>query len=446
MIVYFFSLITAALIIICNNWRHASNRWAAFFLSCASIGGLADLLVESGFQALADVSKLLNYTLTPYGVLMFSIIYSGIYKLTTKYKRGLRLLLFLPPIATAVTAVMNPDHTLFFVLLLIWSAPYYLCSCYLLVISFWREQDIRMKRSRFITTIIIVPTLLGVLVFINIAKVISPNFDFFNYISVFIIYSLAVALLCTFLYGVLGVKLRFERDPLESTMKAVSSGAAMLNHTIKNEIGKISISADNLKSIFPDADVQSQQQLQIIANSSNHMLAMVTRIHSQMRDLMLQEEPCRIDQLVDECIMQHRGMLDKEGVKVNTTYAIRPVIWCDSVHVREAIGNVLMNACEAMTGGGVIEVHLSATKRRIELAIRDSGAGIPADMLGHVFDPFYSSGITGHNFGLGLSYVYNVMQKSGGSVAITSIVGAGGGTNVSFFWPRKKVIEGRESR
>lgn len=51
---------------------------------------------------------------------------------------------------------------------------------------------------------------------------------FFRYISVFIIYSLALGLLCSFLYGVLGVKLRFERDPLESTMKAVSSGAALL--------------------------------------------------------------------------------------------------------------------------------------------------------------------------------------------------------------------------
>src|SRR5690554_7433769 len=54
--------------------------------------------------------------------------------------------------------------------------------------------------------------------------------------------------------GVLGVKLRFERDPLESTMKAVSSGTTLINHTIKNEIGKIAISTENLKRANPDMD------------------------------------------------------------------------------------------------------------------------------------------------------------------------------------------------
>jgi len=145
--------------------------------------------------------------------------------------------------------------------------PYYLISCYLLAASFWKEKDLRLKRSRFITTIIIVPTLIAVLFFIYAAKVVSPDFEFFNYISVFIIYSLAVALLCTLIYGVLGVKLRFEHDPLEGTIRAVSLGAEMLNHTIKNEIGKIAISTENLKGMFPESNQQSTQQMQIIMNA-----------------------------------------------------------------------------------------------------------------------------------------------------------------------------------
>lgn len=91
------------------------------------------------------------------------------------------------------------------------------------------------------------PTILAALLFINVAAVLTPDIDAFRYVSIFIIYSLSVALICTFIYGVLGVKLRFENDPLEGTMKAVSSGAVQLNHSIKNEIGKIAISSDNLK-------------------------------------------------------------------------------------------------------------------------------------------------------------------------------------------------------
>lgn len=439
MLFYFVALFSAAVIVMLNNRSNEANRWAAFFLCSASVGGLSDLLHDGGFTHAAEVVQFLNYTLTPYGVLLFSVVYAGYYPLK-RSRRGLKLLLLIPPAAMAVAALVMSDKKLFFVLLLLWSAPYYLISCYFLIVSFWKERERRLKRNRFITTIIIVPTLLGVLIFIYVAKVFSPEFEFFNYISVFIIYSLALALLCTFVYGVLGVKLRFEHDPLESTMKAVSSGTSMLNHTIKNEIGKISISTENLKRMFPESDEQTRQHMQIITNASNHMLAMVNRMHSQMKDIALKEEQCRLDQLLDATILQHKGLLDKQGVTVSVSYTLQPIIVCDKVHVSEAIGNLFMNACEAMPEGGVIQVRIEATKRGIELSIQDSGVGIAAEKLAQVFDPFFSSGKGGRNFGLGLSYVYQVMQKSGGSVDLASR--EGGGTRAALFWPRKKVVRG----
>lgn len=436
MLFYFAALFTAAVIVILNNRRNESNRWAAFFLCSASIGGLSDLFKHGGLIVMAETLQFLNYTLTPYGVFVFSIVYSGLAAKRTTSK--LKLFLLIPVATMAVITLVTANKQLFFILLLLWSAPYYLISCYLLIISFWKERDERLKRSRFITTVIIVPTLFGVLIFIYAAKVLSPDFEFFNYISVFIIYSLAVALLCTFVYGVLGVRLRFEHDSLESTMKAVSTGTTMLNHTIKNEIGKISISTENLKSLFPETSEQSKQHMQIIMNASNHMLEMVTRIHSRMKDITLKEEPSQLDQLVDQCIMQHQGLMSKQGVTIKAVYGLRPIVLCDAIHISEAIGNVFMNACEAMPSGGNIEVRLDTNKRGIELFIEDNGVGISADKLGQVFEPFYSTGKTGRNFGLGLSYVYNVMQKSGGKIELAGR--EGGGTRVTFFWPRKKVL------
>jgi signal transduction histidine kinase len=437
MLFYFVALFTAAIIVMLNNRSNESNRWAAFFLCSASIGGLTDFIRSSGWLAAADALQFLNYTLTPYAVLLFSMIYTGVFP-KRKTRLYLKLLLLLPVAALAVTAAINPNKQLFFTLLLIITAPYYLISCYLLIVSYWKEIDLRLKRNRFITAIIIVPTLLGVLIFIYVAKVFSPDFEFFNYIAIFFIYSFTLALLCTFVYGVLGVKLRFERDSLESTMKAVSTGTTLLNHTIKNEIGKISISADNLKSLLPESNELSKQHMQIIANASNHMLAMVSRIHSQTQDITLKEEPCRLDQLVDKCMMQHEGLMKEHGITIHAAYALHPVVVCDAVHVSEALGNVFMNGCEAMPGGGIIEVRLDTNKRGIELSILDRGTGISPDKLRLVFEPFYSSGKTGRNFGLGLTYVYNVMQKSGGKVELASR--DGGGTRVTFFWPNKKVL------
>ncbi|WP_419873555.1 sensor histidine kinase [Candidatus Pristimantibacillus sp. PTI5] len=438
MLFYFIALFTAAVIVWLNNRRNESNRWAAYFLCSASIGGLSDVLMENGFYHAANVLQFFNYTVTPYGVLVFSLIYADAAEdRRTRWKH--KIFLLLPLLFMGAYELVSDNEQWFFNLLLLWSAPYYLISCYLLIMSVWRERDTRLKRNRFITTIIVVPTLLAVLFFIYMAKVVSPDFEFFNYISVFIIYSLVVALLCTFMYGVLGVKLRFEHDPMESTMRAVSTGASMLNHTIKNEIGKIAISTENLKSLLPETNEQSKQHMQIIMNASNHMLEMMSRIHSQMKDIVLKEEAVQLMDLVETSLVQHEALLNGKGITVEAVYDITPVIQGDAVHISEAFGNLLMNASEAMPNGGRIEVMLSAHKNGVELSVQDSGIGIPADKLSQVFDPFFSSGKSGRNFGLGLSYVYNVMQKSGAKAVLTSEVGKG--TRAALIWPRKKILE-----
>ncbi|MFC5650287.1 sensor histidine kinase [Paenibacillus solisilvae] len=437
MLYYFFALLAAAVILLINNHRNETNRWAAFFLTSASIGGLSDWLTEQSLDGLLSAVTYLNHTLTPYGVFIFSVVYSELYP-SPRVRRYFKAIGFIPVMSmllwTSISPVPMNNFNLF---LLLWAAPYYLFSCYLLLKSLWKEANRSKKRNRFVATVIIVPTLLAVLVLINVANVVSPDFHFFRYVSVFIIYSLTVALLCSFIYGVLGVKLRFERDPLESAMKAVSSGTTLLNHTIKNEIGKIAISSENLKANI--ADEESMQQLQIIANASEHMMAMVTRIHSQMKDIILHEAPCRLDVLVAECLEQHRQVLEARGIVFISSYCCHPVLLCDAVHMKEVMGNLLMNALEAMPGGGMMQISLDAIKQGVTLCIQDSGKGMTAEQLARVFEPFYSTKNQSRNFGLGLSYVYNVMQKSGGSVEMSSRENEG--TLVKLYFSRKKILQ-----
>lgn len=446
MLYYTFSLLVAAIILLFSRHRSETNRWAAFFLCSASIGGLTGFLTDNGLNGWSETVQILNHVLTPYGVLIFSIVYSELLP-RAKTRLWLKGLLLLPAAAMLIRSGFPHELRIDFLWLLFWAGPYYLISCYLLIHSLWKERDRRKKRNRFITTVIIVPTLLAVLVFINIGNALSPEFDFFKYVSLFISYSLAVALLCAFVYGVLGVKFRIERDPLESTMKAVSTGAALLNHTIKNEIGKIAISTENVKRANPELGEESLQHLQIIESSSEHMLAMVARIHSQMKGIALREQLCPLDRLVDECLLHHRQLLDRHGLRVANHYECRPVIRCDAVHIKEALGNLLMNAVEAAATEndakgavkGTIEIWLERDKRGIRLSVRDTGKGIPADQLAQVVDPFFSTKNGARNFGLGLSYVYNVMQKSGGSLELSSKEGEG--TVAGLRFPRSKIVE-----
>jgi signal transduction histidine kinase len=444
MLIYFITLLAASLLVLANNLRNEANRWAAYFLASASVGGLSHVLADREMVVSAAILQFLNYTFTPYAVLIFSMLYT-MPKLAARSRTKRKLLLLLPVLVMIIPAVLNVDERLFFIMLLLLFAPYYLLSCGLLIRSVWKEQDRSQRRSRLITTAIIVPTLLSVLVFIYGAKALVPDFEFFNYVSIFIVYSLVIASLSAFIYGVLGVKLKFEPDSQESRMKAVSTGATMLNHSIKNEIGKIAISAENVKAALPAADKQTLEQMQIITNASRHMLGMVARMHSQLKDIMLREQELKLDQLMDQCLRQHQEQLKRKQVAVRTDYRDQAVIIGDPVHLLEAIGNTVMNALEAMpAAGGRLDIAIDVDKRGARLTIADNGAGIPESLLEHVFEPFVSGGKAGNNFGLGLSYVFNVMQKSGGKVELENR--GGGGARVVFSWPRRKLVNSRNRR
>ncbi|WP_338551397.1 HAMP domain-containing sensor histidine kinase [Paenibacillus sp. KS-LC4] len=441
MLYYFAALLAAALLLLLTNPRSESNRWAAFFLGFASIGGLADTLAAAEMNILAQLVQLMNHTITPYGVLVFSMVYSDKVA-NARVRLLLKGLLLLPAAVMLCITPVAPRLELDYRILLAWTAPYYLASCYLLLFSLWSEDNSRRKRNRFIIALIMVPTLLAVLILINVANVISPAFDYFRYISLFIFYSLTVAVLCTFAYGVLGVKLRFERDQWESTRKAVSSGTTILNHTIKNEIGKIAISTENLKSELSAGSPEAAEQLRIIETASSHMLAMVTSIHSQTRSIVLREQPIRLDELAERCLQQQP--LEGRPIQLKLHLLCRPTVLCDSLHLLEALNNLVQNAIEAIPEGeaGEVNVTISWHKRAVRLLVSDTGRGMNEEQLKQALEPFYSTKNRSRNFGLGLAYVYNVVQQSAWTIKLSSVVGKG--TDVLLHVPARKVLEIKE--
>ena len=434
MLAYFSALSLAALIIYFNDRQRPVNRYAALFLLSSAIGGLTELIDGYGWSFASALVQFLNYSITPAAVLLFSLAYAQ--PANNKLKR-FKALLLLPVLLQAGAALMFTQQTrAFFIIMLLWAAPYYLYSCYLLLQAYRRESHPQRKRNRFITTIIIVPTLLAVLLFIYAAKAAAPDFPFFNYIAVFIVYSFGIACLSVFIYGVLGVKLTFEKDPLEGTLKAVGAGTALLNHTIKNEIAKIAVSSDNLMNMVSEKDKPASEQLQIIAKAAEHMNEMVSRIHSQTKEIQLHEREVSLSVLLADCLQQRGEEMDERSIQVRLALDIKPVVLCDPVHIREAVNNICSNAIEAMPHGGVLEARLALIKGCAAITISDTGCGMDEQELRKAFEPFYSSGKQRGNYGLGLSYVYHVMQRSGGTVVIESDKKAG--TKVTLLFNRRK--------
>jgi signal transduction histidine kinase len=85
--------------------------------------------------------------------------------------------------------------------------------------------------------------------------------------------------------------------------------------------------------------------------------------------------------------------------------------------------NLLVNAADAMPGGGTIEVGGSRGGGLVELWVRDTGAGIDPEDLPHIFEPFYTT--KEHGTGLGLATVHGIVHGHGGLIAVSSERGRG---------------------
>ena len=102
-----------------------------------------------------------------------------------------------------------------------------------------------------------------------------------------------------------------------------------------------------------------------------------------------------------------------------------PVVWrVDPQQFKQVVWNLCLNAVDAMPEGGELRVGAAeAPGRVLELWVSDTGAGIAADDLPHVFEPFFSTKPEGT--GLGLSLVHRIVQEHGGEIDLRSTPGVG---------------------
>jgi signal transduction histidine kinase len=111
-----------------------------------------------------------------------------------------------------------------------------------------------------------------------------------------------------------------------------------------------------------------------------------------------------------------------------------PVLWIDGSQVRRAFINLFKNALEALEnyiGERVLRIDVSRSGTDVVLAITDSGPGIAPDVLGRIFDPFYTTkGPRGT--GLGMSITRSLIEANGGTIRVESLLSRGTRVEVRF--------------
>jgi signal transduction histidine kinase len=161
---------------------------------------------------------------------------------------------------------------------------------------------------------------------------------------------------------------------------------------------------------------------------------------AQMRAgiITLEREPLDAGAAAREAVTSSRPAAEAHGVAISVIVNDAVTVRADRVRMQQVLANLLSNALKFTPAGGVVEVVVSSSDSQVRIDVRDSGRGIDAALLPHVFEKFRSGDTTvggERGLGLGLSIVRQLVALHGGEVEIGS--GAGGvGTTVSILLPR----------
>lgn len=139
-----------------------------------------------------------------------------------------------------------------------------------------------------------------------------------------------------------------------------------------------------------------------------------------------------LTQLIDDALVLLERELNKYRIQVEKQLAAVPSVSANANQIQQVLLNLLINARQAMSNGGRLLVKLEHDEQnqRLVLVVRDNGAGIPADRLPRIFDPFYSTKAgpdeTGKGgTGLGLAACRNIIEAHRGRIRVQSTVGKG---------------------
>jgi PAS domain S-box-containing protein len=225
----------------------------------------------------------------------------------------------------------------------------------------------------------------------------------------------------------------------------VTSGIA---HDFNNLLSVILTNVNLLSHAVTDPD--DQEGIDLIRTAAERAVTLTGQLVAFSRNQRL--EPELID--LNSKIIELQKMLDVTlGGTIKLNMRLAPGLWPTLIdsQIELVVLNLAINARDAMQAGGALSIETSnaeifskptrpedpAPGNYVVLAVRDTGSGIPDDVLPHIFEPFFTTKQLGKGAGLGLPQVLGFAKQSGGGVAVDTHLGKG--TLVRVFFPRANV-------
>jgi len=233
-------------------------------------------------------------------------------------------------------------------------------------------------------------------------------------------------------------ELESAKSAAEKANLAKSDFLSSMSHELRSPLNAILGFAQLVNSDSPPPTPSQTANIDQILQAGWYLLRLINEIldlaQIESGKLALSLEPISLAEVMVEC----RAMIEPQGQKRGMTmtfpeFDIPSFVRADRTRLKQVLINLLSNAIKYNQPGGTVAVDCTdITPERIRVSVKDSGAGLPPDMLAQLFQPFNRLGrerSTEEGTGIGLVVSKRVVEMMGGVIGVESTVGGG-----SVFW------------
>jgi signal transduction histidine kinase len=202
----------------------------------------------------------------------------------------------------------------------------------------------------------------------------------------------------------------------------LTSGIA---HEVKNPLNAMMIHLELLKERLEDAPAEVQRSLEVMGGEIRRLDRVVQGFLRFMRPQDVSFKALDVNVLVTSLSTLVEAEWQARGVQfVLALEPGMPSIYADEELLRQALLNLMQNACQAMPDGGPVTITTERVGREsIRIAVRDEGIGIRPEELDKIFKLYYTTKPDGN--GIGLALVYRIVQLHDGAIDVESEPGRG---------------------
>ena len=226
--------------------------------------------------------------------------------------------------------------------------------------------------------------------------------------------------------------LRDSRNELIRAERHATAGkmAASFAHEIRNPLSSMRMLAQTLLRKKDLSLPKREQSMGYILEEIQRIDVIVKGLMDFARPASLELAPHDLNQVLEEVLDLMGANLNHHQIALSRKFDLElPHIHFDRDKLKQAFMNIMLNAMDAISEGGTVEVLTSRDSDQVRVDVIDTGVGIPSEDLERLFEPFFTTKVQG--MGLGLANAKRILERHGGAIKITSTVEKG--TTVSLW-------------